>query len=78
MKEYKEHVRAVMQTPKDAGLYVKAEKYEFHQEEVKYVGLIVEVNGIRMDPENVQVVKEWEVPNKLKEVQVFLRFANYY
>ena len=78
MKEHKEHIRAVMQTLKEAGLYLKAEKHEFHQEEVKYLGLIVEINGIRMDLEKVEAVKEWEPPGKLKEVQVFLGFANFY
>ena len=67
-----------MTTLKEAGLYQKAEKCEFHQQEVKYLGLIVGVNGIRMDPEKVTAVKEWEAPSKLKEVQAFLGFANFY
>jgi hypothetical protein len=57
---------------------LKAEKCEFHQQKVKYVGLIVGVNSIRMDPEKVTVVKEWEAPGKLKKVQAFLGFANCY
>ena len=57
---------------------MKAEKCEFHKEEVKYLGLIVGVNGIRMDPEKVQAVENWEAPEKLKEVQAFLGFANFY
>jgi hypothetical protein len=57
---------------------LKAEKCEFHKEEVKYLGLIVGVNGIRMDPEKVQAVENWEAPKKLKEVQAFLGFANFY
>jgi hypothetical protein len=42
------------------------------------LGLIVGVKGIRMDQENVTMVKEWEAPSKLKEVQVFLGFASFY
>jgi hypothetical protein len=76
--EHKEHVRAVMMTLKEAGLYWKAEKCEFHQQEVKFLGLIVGVNSIRIDPERVTAVMEWEAPGKLKEVQVFLGFANFY
>jgi hypothetical protein len=34
----------------EAGLNLKVEKCEFHEEEVKYVGLISGVNTIRMDP----------------------------
>jgi hypothetical protein len=61
-----------MTTLKEAGLYLKAEQCEFHQQEVKYLGLIVGVKGIRMNPEKVSAVKEWEAPGKLKQVYTFL------
>jgi hypothetical protein len=77
LKEHREHVTAVMTSLKEAGLYLKAEKFEFHKEEVKYLELIVGVNGIRMDPENVQADENWEVPEQRKEVQDFLAFANF-
>ena len=57
---------------------MKAEKCKFHKEEVKYLGLIVGVKGIRMNLEKVQAVENWEAPEKLKEVQAFLGFANFY
>jgi hypothetical protein len=76
LMEHKEHVRAVMTTQKEARLYLKAEKCKFHQQEDKYLGLIVGVNGIRMDQEKIMAVKEWEAPGKLKEVQACLGFAN--
>jgi hypothetical protein len=78
LKEHMEHVTAVMTALKEAALYLKAEKCEFHKEEVMYLGLIVGVNGIRMDPEKVQAVENWEAPEKLKEVQAFLGLANFY
>jgi hypothetical protein len=67
-----------MTTLSEAGLYLTAEKYKFHQQQVKYWGLIVGVNGTRMDPEKVIAVEQWEAPGKLKEVQTFLGFANFY
>ena len=67
-----------MTTLKEAGLYLKAEKCEFHKEEVKYLGLIIGVNGVRMDPEKVQAVQDWEALGKHKEVQAFLGFAIFY
>jgi hypothetical protein len=67
-----------MKSLKEASLYLDAEKCEFHKEEVKYLGLIVRVNEIRMDPGKVQGVENWEAPGKLKEVQAFLGFAHFY
>jgi hypothetical protein len=76
--EQKEHVKAVMTTLKDAGLTLKAEKCEFHQQEIKYLGPIIRVNGIRMDPEKVTAVMEWEAPEKLEQLQAYIGFANFY
>jgi hypothetical protein len=67
-----------MTSLKEASLYLNAEKCEFYKEEVKYLGLIVRVNGMKMDPEKVQAVENWEVLEKFKEVQAFLGFANVY
>jgi hypothetical protein len=78
LTEHKEHVRAIMTTLREAGLNLIAEKCEFHLQEVKYLGLIVGVNGIRMDSEKVTAVMEWDAPGMLKEVQAFLGFTNFY
>jgi hypothetical protein len=77
-KEHQEHVKAIMVTLKEAGLYLKVDKCKFCQQEVKYLGLIVRVNRIRMDHEKVKAVKELEAPGKLEEVQAFLGFANFH
>ena len=46
---------------------------------MKYLGFIIEVGvGLRMDPEKIKVIWEWEIPKTKKGVRAFLRFANYY
>jgi hypothetical protein len=60
----------------EASLYLKVEKCELRKEEVKYLELIVRVNTIRMDPDKVQEVENWEATEKLKEVQAFLGIVN--
>jgi hypothetical protein len=78
LKEYQKYIQAVMISLKEVKLYLKADKCEFHKQEVKYLGLIVIVNAIRMDPEKVQAVKNWEAQEELKEDYFFLGFANFY
>ena len=34
--------------------------------------------GLRMDPEKIKAIREWEAPKIKKKVRTFLRFANYY
>jgi hypothetical protein len=78
LAEHKVHVRQVLRKLKEAGLYLKPEKCEFHVQEVKYLGLIITTEGVRMDPAKVTAVREWETPSNLKDVQAFLGFANFY
>ena len=34
--------------------------------------------GLRMDPEKIKVIREWEALKTKKRVRAFLGFANYY
>jgi hypothetical protein len=77
-EEHQQHVHLVLDAFAKAGLYLKPEKCEFHQQEVKYLGLIISMEGIKMDPEKIHAVQDWEPPSNLKDVHVFLGFANFY
>jgi hypothetical protein len=61
-----------------AGLHLKPKKCQFHQQEVKYLGLIISMEGIKIDPEKIRAVQDWEPPSNLKDVHAFLGFANFY
>ena len=46
---------------------------------MKYLGFIIEAGvGLRMDPEKIRAIWEWEAPKIKKGVRAFLMFANYY
>jgi hypothetical protein len=77
-EEYQEYVNLVLETFEKASLYLKLEKCEFHHQEVKYLGLSISTEGIKMDPEKITAIQDWEAPCNLKDVYVFLGFANIY
>ena len=56
---------------------MKPEKCEFHTETTKYLGLIIESGGIKMDTQKVETVRNWSAPKTLKDLQAFLEFANF-
>jgi hypothetical protein len=78
LEEHRVHVRQVLERLSTAGLHLKPEKCVFYRREVKYLSLIVGVDGIKMDPEKVTAVSEWAVPQTVKDVCSFLGFANFY
>jgi Reverse transcriptase (RNA-dependent DNA polymerase). len=77
LDEHIQDVREVFDKLQERNLRVAPEKCEFHKKEVKFLGFIVGVNGIKIDPDKTRSVQEWPVPQNLKEVQAFLGLANY-
>jgi hypothetical protein len=78
LSEHKDHVRQVLKALTTFGLHLKAEKCKVHQTEVKYLGVLIGVNGIGMDPSKIQTIKEEPELKNLKDIQCFLGFANFY
>jgi hypothetical protein len=68
----------VLEAFEKAGLHLKPEKYKYHHQEVRYLGLIISTKGIRMDLEKITTVQDWEAPYNLKDICTFLGFANIY
>jgi hypothetical protein len=77
-EEHQEITRKVLQRLRDNDLYLKAEKCKFMKEKLEYLGLIILHNHIEMDPVKVEGITEWPRPTKVKDVQAFLGFCNFY
>ncbi|XP_047233599.1 uncharacterized mitochondrial protein AtMg00860-like [Girardinichthys multiradiatus] len=76
--EHRRHVRLVLQRILENQLYVKAEKCEFHQSSISFLGFILEGRQVRADPNKIKAVEDWPIPTTRKELQRFLGFANFY
>jgi hypothetical protein len=59
-------------------LFAKVEKCAFHSDTVKYLGYILTPEGLTMDPAKVEMITLWPVPHKVKDLQSFLGFVNFY
>jgi hypothetical protein len=78
LEEHRKVTEEVLKILKDNDLYLKLEKCEFEQTKIKYLGLIISENHVEMDKVKVQGVLDWPTPQKVKDVQAFLGFANFY
>ena len=77
-EEHVLHVQKVLQKLREAGLQADIKKCEFFVQKTKFLGLIVGIDGIEMDPAKVQTILEWQRPRHLKELQAFIGFCNFY
>jgi hypothetical protein len=78
MSQHKKHVKEVLRRLRKHGLYANAGKCEFHRDSVEYLGYILTSNGLRMAKDKVQTILDWPEPWKVKDIQSFLGFANFY
>ena len=61
-----------------ASLYTKAEKYEFHIKLVLYLGYILSPFSLIIFNDKMKIIQDWLKPKKVKDIQFFLDFSNFY
>jgi len=59
-------------------LCFKQSKCDFNIEEIPILGVVVGKEQVQMEQDKIKVVKKWKMPMKIKEVERFLGFANFY
>ena len=62
----------------DAGLKLKPKKCKLFQEELVYLGFLVNKRGIGPNPERAKLIRELPEPKNVRDIQVFLGKVNYY
>ena len=78
LEEHRHHVHEVLLWLQKNKPNTHGNKCSFHDDTVEYLSFILSPNGLTMDPSKVNTVLEWLEPCKLKDIQSFLGFANFY
>ena len=47
-------------------------------EEIPILGVVVGKEQVKMEQEKIKAVKEWKTPTRVKDVESFLKFTNFY
>ena len=78
MKELEERMVRFLKIAEKHNLCFKRSKCDFNMEEIPILGVIVGKRQVKIEQEKIKAVKEWKIPTKVKIVESFLRFANFY
>ena len=71
-------MRVALQTFKDRQLFAKFSKCEFWLQSVAFPCYIVSSEGIRVDSQNIEVVKQWSRPTSTTDIRSFLGLVGFY
>lgn len=78
LEDHERYVEKILKYHHDNDLYLNPKKCLFSTQRMEYLGLIITPDHVAMDPVKIDGVLEWPTPTKVKEVQAFLGFANFY
>jgi len=77
-KELEEHTIRFLKIAEKHNLCFKWSKCNFNATEIPILGVRVGNGEVQMKEEKVKAIKEWKTPTKVKDVESFLGFANFY
>jgi len=77
-EELEEQMIRFLKIVEKHNLCFKWSKCDFDMKEILILGVIVERGQVKIEQEKIKAVKEWKTPMKVKDVESFLGFANFY
>ena len=78
IKELEKRMIRFLKIAEKHNLCFKQSKCDFNMKEIPILGVIVGKGQVQMKQDKVKAVKEWKMLTKIKEVESFLGFVNFY
>ena len=69
LEEHEKKFNNLIQRVPEANLYLQPHKCEFLRPDIRYLGHIIDKNGVRPDPKKIITVKEFPVSKTQKNVK---------
>jgi hypothetical protein len=77
-KSHVKHIREVLKRLRANDLFANLEKCFFFKHEVDYLEFIMSEDDITMNSSRINIIMSWSMIKFFKNIQVFLRFVNFY
>ena len=77
-KAHVDTIQWVLKELRKNGPFANFKKFRFHKDEVRFLEYVISAQGVRMEEERIDIVKNWLEPKSIYDIQVFLGFANFY
>ena len=77
-KEHDEVVEEVVKRLAENDSYIKLEKCKWKVRKVRFLGVVTGPKGIKIEEKKMKKVLDWLTLKRVKDIQEFLRLANYY
>ena len=77
-QEYEEHIEWVLKKLYKKDMLVVIEKCEFYTRKTDFIGFIIKLKQISIDPKKIKAIVNWQDLENVIGLRLFLGFCNYY
>lgn len=77
-ESHRRHLEIVLQRLKEHELYVSPKKCEFFKGEMDFLGLLIDKNGIKVNPKKVEILRTWPKPDSITDLRSFLGLLQFF
>ena len=78
LQEHMQNVSKICESLSKANMKIQLDKSEFLHKEVAFLGHVVTTEGVKPNPEKINVIQNWPIPKSEKELKGFLGVMGYY
>ena len=75
-EEHEAQLEATLKRIEKAGITLNSEKCKFHQNQLKFLGHVIDKDGVHADPEKVKSVIDMKAPTNVLESHRFMGMVN--
>ena len=76
-KEHDNNLSGLLERAKKIRLWFNSAKMRLRHEDVRYLGLLIPIDGLKPDQEKVAATLKMQKPTDIKSMQRFIGFVNY-
>jgi len=77
-EEHEKYIEWVLQKLYNKEILIAIEKCEFYTTKTDFVGFIIKLRHISMDLKKIKAIVNWQDPENIIGLRLFLGFCNYY
>ena len=77
-QQHLEHIEELLDRLEKCILTIHLSKSHFFKKETKFLGFVLNTEGIKPDPEKIQGIREFPPPRSIKQLRGFLGLVNFY
>ncbi|KAI0499355.1 hypothetical protein KFK09_020258 [Dendrobium nobile] len=78
ISDHVEHLKKIFESLRNSKLFLNAAKCQFATSRVHFLGFILSVEGVHVDPRKTSAIADWPTPQSISDIRSFHGLANFY